>query len=119
MYSIRRSSAKNRVEIIFDGSHDYSSEIFTAELKDAALEVRSADGVFDLLVDFSNSHVLPQDAAHRSENNIVWCSAHGMRKSANIVPTMTHRMQLKRVSRGNERLEYFETRGEAESWLDA
>jgi len=119
MYSITKSLARNRVEITFDGNHDYSSEEFNAELRSAALAVRSAEGVFDLLVDFSKGEVMPQDATIRSQNNIDWCSENGMRKSANIVPTAIQKLQLNRVARGNDRLEFFGTRDEAEAWLDA
>lgn len=119
MYTIRALLERNRVEIIFDGAHDYDYLVFSQELKDAALAVRSNQGHFDLLVDFTAGQVLPQENAAQSERNIAWCIANGMRKSANVMTTIIQKIQVKRVSHRDEKLGYFETREEAEKWLDS
>lgn len=118
MYSINQIADKHRVEIIFDGPHDYDYMRFSDDLKAAAIAVRSAEGVFDLLVDFSNAHVLPRENAEQSQRNIAWCLANGMRKSANIVPSTTHKMQVRRVSERSDNLAYFKDRGAAVAWLE-
>lgn len=119
MYSVRTLPTKNRVEVVFNGAHGYDYVQFSEELKDAAMAVRSTEGHFDLLVDFTTADVLPQENAAQSQRNIAWCISQGMRKSANIVPSVTQRMQVKRVSANDLRLSYFGTRKEAECWLAA
>ncbi|MEL7190254.1 MAG: hypothetical protein AAGK17_11930 [Pseudomonadota bacterium] len=119
MYTICAKPENHRVEVTFEGPHDYDHVAFSAELREAVLSIRSSDGHFDLLVDFSKGQVLPQEIAHRSEQNIAWCLSQGMRKSANVMPTTTHRMQVKRLSNQDERLGYFPSRPLAESWLES
>lgn len=119
MYTIQTIPAKSRVEIIFRGKHDYDFMQFSEELKAAAILVRSSDRHFDLLVDFTEGQVLPRENAEQSAHNISWCIDHGMRRSANVVSMITQKMQVQRVSERNEILHYFETRTEAERWLDS
>ncbi|MEP3050607.1 MAG: hypothetical protein ABJP48_12655 [Erythrobacter sp.] len=77
----------------------------------------NAHGSFDLLVDWTNMPVMTQPAAQQAQRVISWCNDKGLRKAANVVATVTQRMQVKRVSAQNDRFQYFETRADAQAWL--
>lgn len=120
MFRVVKLPHKNRVLIAFEGNIGEEDNLpFFRELKVAALEVRSADGEFDLLTDWTAASAMPQENARTGEDAVAWCIANGMRKSANVMNTIIQKMQVKRVSGQDERLGYFETREEAEHWLES
>lgn len=117
MYTIRPILSKNRVEVVFDDFRDHDAERFAADLQSAVQSAKDENGRFDILLDMSNSVVMPQDIAAKSEADAKWLNDNGLRKSANIIQSITQRMQVKRVTSQDSRYGFFETRAEAEEWL--
>jgi len=118
MHSIEKLTSKHRIVIQFGSYVDHDPDAFAIELKQAAFDVKGSLGEFDILADFTESMVMPQDAAKSSEDVISWCLANGMRKSANVIQNVTQRMQVKRVTEQDPRFGYFGTREQAAEWLD-
>lgn len=117
VYTIRPIPSKNRVEVVFNDFRDHDAERFAAELQSAVQSAKNEDGRFDIVLDMSNSVVMPQDIAAKSEANAKWLNDNGLRKSANIIQSITQRMQVKRVTSQDSRYGFFETGAEAEEWL--
>ncbi|MEP3052224.1 MAG: hypothetical protein ABJP48_05705 [Erythrobacter sp.] len=118
MYEIHKEPGKNRVAVIFTKNFEHDQEEFSAELKAAAQGVIGPGSHFDLIVDFTAAGPMPQDHAQAGERAVAWCIASGLRKSANIMHTNLQRMQVKRVAARDDRFGYFNSRAEAESWLN-
>ncbi|MEM8724716.1 MAG: hypothetical protein AAGE86_04250 [Pseudomonadota bacterium] len=119
MYRIQGIAPKHRVLVSFHGDFDFDQSDLDNELKSIAMDVRSAEGHFDLLADFTQAPVMPQDRAQQSEVLIAWCVANGLRKSANVMDTTIQAIQVKRVSAHDEKFRTFTSRREAELWLDS
>ena len=119
MYEIERQPSKHRVLIKFDSYADHDRIKFIVDLQEAALSVRSADRHFDMLADFTESIVMPQPIAKDSITLSDWLVQNGLRKSANVMTSITQQMQVQRVTERNEKFGYFETRTAAERWLDS
>ena len=118
MYTIDKVPSKHRIVIEFDKYHDHDQMKFLDDLQAAALSVRSVDRQFDMLADFTQSMVMPQDIAKDSVSLSDWLIKNGMRRSANMTQSMTQRMQISRVTDQSARFGYFATRAEGEHWLD-
>ena len=117
MYKIERVRPESRVEMFFGDYQDHDQQRFLHEVQQAALSVRDSNGSFDVLADFTDSVVMPQEISKQSADLATWFLTNGMRKSANIIRNATQRMQIKRVTARDERFGYFENRAQAESWL--
>ncbi|MHA7820485.1 MAG: hypothetical protein ACX930_12635 [Erythrobacter sp.] len=118
MYSMSASHSQNRVTIDFGDSYEFDQSQFESDLKSAIERVRGREGEFDLLSDFSKAGVMDQSRASESQKVVAWCAANGLRKAANVMGSLIHTMQVKRLSKQDERFGYFQTVGEAERWLD-
>jgi len=118
MYRIVASPHRNRVTIDFGTEYDFDEDEFERELVDAIESVRDKGGAFDLLADFSQAPVMDQQRASESERVVAWCAANGLRKSANVVGSLIHQMQVKRLSKKDDRFGYFEGINDALRWLD-
>ena len=117
MYSIATDPGNNRILVTFTKDFDYEADDLIAELKGAIAAVKRTDGTFDILSDFTDVSVMPQDHADISEGFLQWLSDNGLRKSANVMKSLIQRMQVNRVSGNNEKIGVFEFRSEAEKWL--
>lgn len=118
MYWITTDRTKHRVMVTFKGHLQEGQETFDTDLMGAALQVRAADGHFDMVSDFTDAPLLPQVQNEQAERMIAWCIDHGLRKSANVMGTALQRMQVKRLSSDDERFAFFETCEDAARWLD-
>ena len=118
MYTIEEVPAKNRIVVIFDRFEDHDRTQFISDIQRAALKVRSSERHFDMLADFTQSMVMPQPIAKDSITLSDWLLENGLRKSANIMVSITQRMQVARVTDHDKRYDFFETRAEGERWLD-
>ena len=118
MYSIDPNRQKRRVTLSFDGLMRQDPQVFFKELTDAVKSVRGSEGEWDLLVDFSGTPVMPQDRAKNTAKIFDWCLENDIRKVAAVMETITQRMQLQRVTGRNDKIAYFESRSDAQSWLD-
>ncbi len=119
MFTVTPLPAKRRVHVEFFGNYDHDPDAFHAALKHAVAEVQAKDRAFDILCDFTRASVMPQDHAASGEAAIAWCSANGLRKSANVIASVTQRMQVRRVAAGNPSMGFFADTAEAEEWLAA
>lgn len=117
-YSITRETARNRVIIVYQGPRDYPLEEFWEEFKEAVHFAKCAKPYFDTLVDHTQSTVLPHDRSKKGQEMAVWCRENGLRRSANVVPSAVMRMQMQRITGRGEEFAFFDTREEAEAWLD-
>lgn len=117
MYHIEKVSNRALVIITFEGAYDFDQSAFEGEIKDAVTFVRSAEKSFDILADWSKISVMDQGRAGESHALAAWFIAAGLRRSANVLTSITQRMQLKRVTEGDERFGYFATKEEALAWL--
>lgn len=117
MYSIEKDHINGRVNATFSGNFEHDAADLVADIKDAIPDVRRSDGTFDLLSDFTDASVMPQDHAQTSEDFLLWLDKNGLRKSAIVMTSITQRMQVQRVSDRNEKLGYFGSRAEAQKWL--
>jgi hypothetical protein len=117
MYKIERVPSKHRVEMFLDNYEGHDQQRFLREVQQTAISVRNTDGSFDVLADFTESIVMPQEISQESADLAAWLVTNGMRRSANIIRNATQRMQIKRVTAHDERFGYFENRAEAETWL--
>lgn len=118
MYEIEKDPVKRRVILRLDKYEDHDSPRFIHDLQHAALSVKGADPTFDILADFSDSMVMPQHIAQESADIAAWLMANGLRKSANVSRSVTQKMQVRRVTHQDKRFGLFETRADAEAWLD-
>ena len=90
---------------------------FFVELTNAAKAVRANDGTWSLLVDFSDTPVMPQDRAQNTAKIYDWCIANGVKRIAFVMQSVTQKMQIKRVSGRSEIVQAFDTKAQAEAWL--
>ena len=119
MYSIETNRQTGLVTLSFSGVMDQDPEAFFLELTTGIEDVRKASGDWDLLVDFGDTSVMSQDRAQNTNRIFQWCIAKGIRRCACITSGITQKMQMQRVTEHSEKLRYFETRAEAEGWLEA
>ena len=117
MYLLTRHPKQHRVELGFSGQMTQEAGAFFEELTTAAKSVRSPDGDWSLLVDFSDTPVMSQERAQNTAKIFEWCKTHGIVKIAFILNSATQRMQVNRVTENSAIVEVFETRAQAESWL--
>ena len=119
MYTIEEIPSKRRIVLLLDRYEDHDRPQFQRDMKLAALSVKGGHGHFDILADFSNSMVMPRVIANDSEDMAAWFITNGLRRSANISQSVTQQMQIRRVTRQDERFGLFSTREEGERWLDS
>ena len=119
MYHISAKEIHNRVEVDLGPDYDFEQDDFERELKAAIEQVRADDGGFDLLADFTGVPVMDQSRADDSQKVVAWCAANGLRRSANVVGSMIHQLQVRRLAESDERFAYFETVAEAANWLES
>jgi hypothetical protein len=117
MEEIKVNSAKKRVEINFIGSYSGEMERFGDELKSSVRLAKAGGTNFDLLSDFTQSHVVPQQLLGGAAEFVGWCADNGLRKSAIIIGSMLLKLQMDRLT-PDERFKTFVSREEAEAWLD-
>ena len=117
MFSIEEDHINGRINATFSGIFEYDAADLVAGIKGAIPNVRRSDGTFDLLSDFTEASVMPQDHAQASEDFLGWLDKNGLRKSAVVMTSVTQRMQVQRVSDRSDKLGYFGNRAEAEKWL--
>lgn len=118
MHIIKCLPSKHRVIMTFVHYDDHDPDRFLKETHEAVLSVKGASQSFDLLADFSAIMVMPQDIAQESEALASWLVSNGLRRSANIIGTITQRMQIQRVTDRDSKFGYFQTLEEGEAWLD-
>ncbi|MEP2735125.1 MAG: hypothetical protein ABJP34_02415 [Erythrobacter sp.] len=118
MHTIEELHAKHRIVLTMQSYKDHNPEQFIAETQAAAIKVKGGNHYFDLLADFSLIMVMPQDIAKQSEGLAEWLVANGLRRSANIVPTTTQKMQIQRVTNRDAKFGFFHDLSAAETWLD-
>ena len=118
MYTLRLTPAHNRVELSFSGHMMQDAEGLFTELTEAALRVRGNSGDWDVLADYSDTPVLPQDRAQNTARILGWCLAHGIRRIAVVSRSVTQTMQLQRLARQNPVVQIFEQRSHAIDWLE-
>jgi hypothetical protein len=117
MYRITVSRANQRVDVDFVDSYtDIDRAELAGDLRRAALEAKARGDHFDLLVDFSHVPVMPQDRTAAARDEIEWCLANGLRRSANVMSSTISKMQVERLSADN-RFRTFVSRAEALTWL--
>lgn len=119
MFKVKALPEKHRVSVMFEGNFDHDPADFRAALIAAVGRVQAADKSFDLICDFTHANVMPPTHAATGQAAIAWCLENGLRKSANVTASATQRMQLRRVSAGDERFSQFADHAEAEEWLAA
>lgn len=117
MYSLTKLPKQNRLELSFSGHMEQDPAAFFAELTNAAKAVRANDGTWSLLVDFSDTPVMPQDRAQNTAKIYDWCIANGVKRIAFVMQSVTQKMQIKRVSGRSEIVQAFDTKAQAEAWL--
>jgi hypothetical protein len=108
---------KRRVDVTFVGRHTDIPDDWDQQMAEACLQAKGAAGHFDLLTDFSQSSIMPQEVAVNSERTAKWLIENGMRKGASVVDGALQKMQVNRVT-ANSQFQAFEHREEAETWLD-
>lgn len=119
MYRITAVPAEHRVDVDFIGNYaDIDQTAISRELRAEILKVKGDFGYFDLLVDYRQTHVMPQAQTGNGRQEIEWCLANGLRRSANVMNSALVRMQIQRLT-ANHRFQMFATRAEALAWLDA
>jgi hypothetical protein len=116
MELIETNAAKNRVEVTFIGNYSGDIASFNDQLKACARAAKFSSGHFDLLSDFTQSQVMPQQLSGETAEIVGWCAANGLRKSANIVSSMLLKMQLDRLV-PDDHFKTFLNRDDAEAWL--
>lgn len=119
MYNIEQFPSKRRIKIRFGMFEDHDSSSTLLGIQQAVMNVKGTGEHFDMLTDYTSSMVMPQNIADGSKELAEWLLANGLRRSANIVQSVTHRMQIARVTKRDPRFAFFGTREEAEAWLDS
>lgn len=105
------------VEFVFDdGYSSVSMAGFSELMRTAAQAVKGSGDYFDILADFRRYGVMPQGTSNDSIEQIEWCLANGLRKSANITTSAIMKLQIQRLS-PSPRFWFFTTREEALAWL--
>ncbi len=123
MYSITLDRRLSRLTLVFSGHMDQDPAAFLAEFTDAAQTIRNAPGVlggmWDLLADYADTPVMPQDRAQNTARIFEWCLANNLRRAAGVMNSATQRMQMHRLTKRNDRIGFFETRSAAQDWLNS
>ena len=117
MFQIEIDQIRKRVIIDFVGTYDNDLTEFSQQMKMACMKARGGSGHFDMLSDFTQAPLMTQQTAHDSEAHVQWCKDHGLRKAANVVGSALSKLQLNRIT-ADDKFRIFETRAEAEAWLD-
>jgi hypothetical protein len=117
MENITADASKHRVNIEFVGTYSGDIARFSEEIKSKARIAKGGGQHFDMISDFTQSHVIPQNLAGASAEVAEWCGDNGLRKSANVVNSMLLKLQLDRLT-PDGRFKTFLSREEAEAWLD-
>jgi hypothetical protein len=117
MYKIDVDVAKHRVLIEFSGTYDDDLAEFGRQMVAACIRAKGIGRHFDMLSDFSQAPIMTQQTAGDSQEHVKWCIDNGLRKGANVVGGALSRMQLNRIT-ADEKFQMFETRAQAEAWLD-
>ena len=117
MYRIDISRSRSRVTLSFSGEMKQDPAAFLAELTSAANKAKGSGDDWEMLVDFSDTPVMPQDRAQNTSKIFEWCLGNGIRKTACVMNTLTQRMQIQRVTKRHEKIEFFESISAAEDWL--
>jgi hypothetical protein len=82
MYSIEPDKRRNRLKLSFSGQMQQDPPTFFNELKDGVQSIVSRTGDWDLVVDFTDTPVMPQDRAQNTARIFEWCETNGVRKIA-------------------------------------
>jgi hypothetical protein len=117
MEKITANVARKRVEVEFEGNYSGDVAGFAEKLKTSARAAKAGGSHFDILSDFTQSHVLPQQMLGETADVLSWCTDNGLRKAANIVGSVLLKMQLERLAPADS-FRSFISREEAEAWLD-
>lgn len=118
MYSIITEPERNRLTIAFAGRMEQDPAAFFEELTSAVQRVRERQSAWDLVADFSDTPVMPQDRAQNTIRIFAWFMDNGLRKGSCVLQSVTQKMQIARVTERNDAVKFFETREAAERWLD-
>ncbi|WP_108789348.1 hypothetical protein [Erythrobacter sp. Alg231-14] len=118
MYSIIADSRQRRLTLTFSGEMDQDPAAFFEELTSKVQRLRAAGDDWDLLTDFSDTPVMPQDRAQNTVRIFAWFMDNGMRRGACVLQSVTQRMQIARVTGRNDAVVFFDTLSKAESWLN-
>jgi hypothetical protein len=119
MYQIAVSRANQRVDLDFIGNYtDIDRAELARDLHTAVLQAKARGDHFDLLVDFTQVSVMPQDRTAAARDEIEWCVANGLRRSANVMSSTISKMQVERLS-ADERFQVFANRAGALAWLSS
>ncbi|RVT43488.1 hypothetical protein [Sphingobium algorifonticola] len=119
MVQVIINKAAHRVEIAFkDGYSKAALAGFDTQLRAAASLAKGHGSWFDILADFSDFGVMPQDTTDDGHARIAWCMANGLRRSANVTGSTIMKMQIERLA-PDPRFQYFRTREQAAAWLDS
>jgi hypothetical protein len=108
---------KRRVEVTFVGHYSGDMNKFSNDIKANARAAKAGGRYFDILSDYRQTHVLPQQLLAESTELIQWCVDNGVRKSASVVSSILLKMQLERMT-PDEGFKVFLSRDEAIAWLD-
>ncbi len=117
MYSLNAYRNLGRVVLGFDGEMTQNPAHFFSEFSAAANDARLGRDDWDLLIDFSQTPVMPQDRAQNTARIFAWCLDNAIRKIAVVTANTTQRMQMRRVTERSEKLAFFDSSHEAETWL--
>jgi hypothetical protein len=118
MYCIDTIPSKSRLLMTFEDFANLDFEMFMRDAQAATLQAKGASRHFDILADFSDTMVMPQNIARGSQDIACWFLENGLRRSANVMQSITQRMQIQRVTDRDTKFAYFETHAEAQAWLD-
>lgn len=117
MYQITADPANHRLDVDFIGDYaDIDQADFSRALRAEALKVKGSGRYFDLLVDYTRIHVMPKEETEHGREEIQWCLANGLRKSANVMNSAIMKMQIQRLT-ANDRFQMFGSRADAIAWL--
>ena len=118
MHTIEEFHTLHRIKLTMQSYEHHDPRAFIEGMQSAALKVKGGSDYFDLLADFSEIMVMPQDIAKQGEDLAEWLVANGLRRSANIVPTTTQKMQIKRVTHRDAKFGFFHDLAAGEAWLN-
>lgn len=117
MFQVTVDATSHRIEVDFIGNYsDIDQSQFSRDLRAAVPKAKGAAHHFDLLVDFSRVPVMPQDRTSSAREEIEWCVANGLRRSANVMSSTIAKMQVERLA-ADDRFRTFTDRAAAIAWL--
>ncbi|MEL7199516.1 MAG: hypothetical protein AAGL10_14490 [Pseudomonadota bacterium] len=108
----------SRFLLVYSGDYTHDRDAAHDGLHKAAAQAKASTPYFDMVVDMSDFFVAPKDRAGSGGEMLEWCLANGLRRAAFVTHSAIFKMQLKRLSQNSEKLEYFDSRMDAEDWLD-